>query len=247
MRLNLPDVTAVMIDVQCHDLARLALFDSMRDIDFGEVIVFCDADLSVPGTRWVKVPRWPTIADCCKFLWYELPDHISTDWMVLLHWDGWIVDPTCWSEDFLQYDYIGAPWCLDDGFNVGNGNALRSLRLMRFLQQNPARFPLTTYKEDDLVSRVYRTDLERLGFKWAPETLASQFSFECSRPSWHSRHFMFHDSFNFPLVLSGERLNERVELMRQNPSIKHKLAELESGRRPMILPHLAAPRHSAAA
>jgi hypothetical protein len=246
MRLNLADVTLVMIDVQCHDLARLALHDSMRDIDFGEVVVFCNADLAVPGTRWVPVPRWPSIAECCKFLWYELPNHISTRWMLLIHWDGWIVDPSCWREDFLQYDYIGAPWC-HDTFNVGNGNALRSLRLMRFLQQNAELFPLTTYQEDDLVSRVYRTRLETSGFQWAPESLASQFSFECSRPSWSSRHFMFHDSFNFPLVLSGDRLNERVRLMRENPSIKHKLAELESGRRPMILPHLAGRSRWAAA
>jgi hypothetical protein len=53
MKLRLPDVTLVMVDVQCHALARLALQDSMRDIEFGDVVVFCDADLAVPGTRWV--------------------------------------------------------------------------------------------------------------------------------------------------------------------------------------------------
>ncbi len=62
---------------------------------------------------------------------------------------------------------------------------------------------------------------------------------ECTRPSWFSRHFMFHDSFNFPLVLAGERLAERVRLMRENPRIKHKVAEFDAGRRPMILSRLA--------
>jgi hypothetical protein len=51
---------------------------------------------------------------------------------------------------------------------------------------------------------------------------------------------MFHDSFNFPLVLAGERLDERVRLMRANPAIAHKVAELDAGRRPLILPRLAA-------
>ena len=160
--------------------------------------------------------------------------------MILIHWDGWIVNPSCWRDEFLQYDYIGAPWWYDDGLNVGNGNAIRSMRLMRFLQQNTAEFPLTTYKEDDLISRTYRPMLQRHDFKWPPETLASQFSFECTRPSWSSRHFMFHDSFNFPLVLAGERLDERVRLMRANPAIAHKVAELDAGRRPLILPRLAA-------
>jgi len=240
MKLQLPELTLVMIDVQCPDLARLAIADSMRGIDFGDAVVFSDTDLAMPGTRWVKVPKWPSIAECCKFLWYELPKHISTGWMILIHWDGWIVNPSCWRDEFLQHDYIGAPWWYDDGLNVGNGNAIRSMRLMRFLQQNTAEFPLTTYKEDDLISRTYRPMLQRHGLKWPPETLASQFSFECTRPSWSSRHFMFHDSFNFPLVLAGERLDERVRLMRANPAIAHKVAELDAGRRPLILPRLAA-------
>ena len=240
MKLHLPDVTLVLIDVQCHELARLALQDSLQDIAFGDITVFSDVDLCVPGTRWVKVPKWPSIAECCKYLWYELPNHLFTGWMLLIHWDGWITDPACWSDEFLKYDYVGAPWWYADGYNVGNGNALRSLRLMRFLQQHKDYFPLSTYKEDDLISRSYRPMLETCGFKWPPETLASTFSFECTRPSWSSRHFMFHDSFNFPLVLDGERLAERVRLMRDNPRIKHKMAELDAGRRPLILPRLAA-------
>jgi hypothetical protein len=35
--------------------------------------------------------------------------------------------------------------------------------------------------------------------------------------------------------------------MRENPSIKHKLAELDSGRRPMIIPRLAVASPSVAA
>ena len=52
---------------------------------------------------------------------------------------------------------------------------------------------------------------------------------------------MFHDSFNFPIVLDSERLAERTRLMRANPAISRKVAELDSGRRPTILPRLAAP------
>jgi hypothetical protein len=240
MKLRLPDVTLVMIDAQCHELARLALMDSMRDIEFGDVVVFCDADLSVPGTRWVDVPKWPSTADYCKYFWYELPSRLATRWMLQIQWDGWITDPACWSHDFLLYDYVGAPWWYADGLNVGNGCALRSLRLMRFLQEHQKYFPLYSYKEDEILCRTYRPILEKCGFRWAPEVLASRFAFECTRPSWSSRHFMFHDSFNFPLVLADDRLNERVRLMRENPRLAHKVAELDGGRRPIILPRLAA-------
>ena len=248
MKLRLPDVTLVMIDTQCHELARLAMEDSLRNIEFGDAVIFSDEPINVAGARWVKVPKWPNIAECSHFMWYELPDHIETKWAINIQWDSWIVDVSCWTDEFLQYDYVGAPWWYDDNLNVGNGCALRSRSLMRFLQANKERFPLAISQEDHLIGRVYRSALEKGGFKWAPETLASQFSLECTRPSDNSRHFMFHDSFNFPYALEGERLAERVRLMRANPAIAHKVAELDSGRRPIIVPRLGAsqkPNHSA--
>lgn len=240
MKLRLPDVTLVMIDTQCHELARLAMEDSLRNVEFGAAIIFSDEPIEVAGARWVKVPKWPNIAECSHFMWYELPDHIATKWAINIQWDSWIVDVNCWTDEFFQYDYVGAPWWYDDNLNVGNGCALRSRSLMRFLQTNKERFPLSVSQEDHLIGRVYRPALEKHGFKWAPETLASQFSLECTRPSEDSRHFMFHDSFNFPYALQGERLAERVRLMRANPAIARKVGEL--GRRPDILPRLAAPQ-----
>jgi hypothetical protein len=175
MTLRLPDVTLVMIDTQCHELARLAMEDSLRDIEFGDAVIFSDEPIEVAGARWVKVPKWPNIAECSDFMWYELPDHIETKWAINIQWDSWISDPDYWTDEFLQYDYVGAPWWYDDNLNVGNGCALRSRSLMRFLQENKERFPLSISQEDHLIGRVYRGALEEAGFKWPPETLASRF------------------------------------------------------------------------
>jgi hypothetical protein len=240
MKLHLPDVTLVMIDTQCHALARLAMADSLRDIVFGDAVIFADEPIEVEGARFVKVPKWPNIGQCSHFMWYELPDHIATKFAINIQWDSWIVDAGCWSNEFLAYDYVGAPWWYNDALNVGNGCALRSRKLMKFLQQHKDCFPLTISQEDHLISRIYRPTLEQCGFKWPTETLASRFSLECTRPAENSRHFMFHDSFNFPNVLSGERLAERLALMRANPSIARKVAELDQGRKPLIIPRLAA-------
>jgi predicted O-methyltransferase YrrM len=239
MKLRLPDVTLVMIDTQCHELARLAMEDSLREVEFGDAVIFSDEPIEVAGTRWVKVPKWPNIAECSHFMWYELPNHIQTKWAINIQWDSWIVDTGCWTDEFLQYDYVGAPWWYNDNLNVGNGCALRSSALMRFLQTNKECFPLSMSQEDHLIGRVYRAALEQKGFKWPSEKLASRFSLECTRPSQDSRHFMFHDSFNFPFALEGERLAERIRLMRANPAIARKVAELS--RQPMIMPRLATP------
>ena len=133
MQLRLPSVTLVMIDTQCHELARLAMADSLAGIAFGDAVIFADAPIAVAGSRFVQVPKWPNIGECSHFMWYELPDHITTDFAINIQWDSWIVDPSCWTDEFLAYDYVGAPWGWHgDAHEVGNGGfSLRSRRLIR--------------------------------------------------------------------------------------------------------------------
>jgi hypothetical protein len=144
---------------------------------------------------------------------------IKTDFFITLEWDGWVIDPDMWSDEFLQYDFVGAPWWYEeDELNVGNGLALRSVQLMRYLADHRNVLPVDT-AEDATLCRVYRPVLERHGFKWPTEQVASRFAFECSRPSPDSRHFMFHGPFNFPAVLAGARLKERMRLIEANEYI----------------------------
>jgi len=242
MKLHLPNVTLVMIDATCPELARLSLEDSLAQVDCAEVLVCSPERIDVPGTQWVKVEKWPDRLGMYNFFWYEFHNLLKTDWFLLISWDSWVIDATRWTSEFLDYDYVGAPWWYDDGLNVGHG-VLRSRRLMRFLATHKETFPVA-HPEDDLLSRRYRPALEREGFRWPSEQLASRFMFECTRPSVDSRHFMFHDSFNFPFVLKGARLVERVQLMWENPYLRRndiKIAELRAGRKPLILPRLAAP------
>src|ERR1019366_8524086 len=52
-KLQLPNVTLMMVDVICHDLARLSMEDSMRAADFGAKIVFSDQQIGDwPDVRW---------------------------------------------------------------------------------------------------------------------------------------------------------------------------------------------------
>lgn len=223
-KLQLPNVTLMLADIVCHDLARLSLEDSMRAADFGDVVVFSDEPLGVPGVRWIQVPPWSSSKVYSKWLWSDLAQHLHTSHWLHTQWDAWVTNPKCWTDEFLEYDYIGAPWWTPPGnYNVGNGIGLRSTRLMQFLSEHIDQFPLPSSEDDPFegnedtnLSIVYRPTLEAQGFKWPSEQLASRLSFEYTRPSLTSKHFMFHDSFNFPQVLSPERLAERVKLMQEN-------------------------------
>ena len=247
MRLKLPDVTLVMMDCTCPELARLALLDTLELIEPAQTLWVSDADPpGMPnwnrtyGIHWVEIKPFKTIQEYCEFLWYDLLNFIPTKFFLNIQWDGWVVDPGMWDTEYLQYDFIGAPWWYDDGHNVGNGTGIRSTKLMRFLGEHRALLPVYG-KEDELLGRVYRPILEHQGFKWAPEQLASKFSMECTRPSITSKHFMFHDSFNFPVMLSPEKYEQRLKLMRENPYIRKgkKLQELEQGRKALIIDRLA--------
>ena len=49
---------------------------------------------------------------------YELPKHVDTEFAMLIHDDGFVVNPESWKEEFLEYDYIGAPYPLpQDNFS----------------------------------------------------------------------------------------------------------------------------------
>src|SRR6266850_1256662 len=113
--LLLPEVTLVIVDNVCPELAQLALQDSYKDITFGAVLVF--------DTFTAR-----TVKDAQHFLWFNVPQYVKTSHILTIQWDGWVINPHLWNDDWLQYDYIGAPW--DDGC-VGNGGfSLRSKRLM---------------------------------------------------------------------------------------------------------------------
>ena len=132
-----------------------------------------------------------------------------------------------WTDDFLQYDWIGSPWWYKDGLNVGNsGFCLQSIKLMRFLADNAANYPITR-RYDDQICREYRPRL--MQFKWAPENLAAQFAFERSRPAIDSRHFGFHGMFNWPFVLPPAKIAERMAIARKTDYLKNHamMAELE--------------------
>lgn len=240
MKLQLPDITLVMMDCTCPELARLALQDTIALIEPADTLVFSDQSLGVPNIQDFRVKPWGTIQDFCGCLWYEVHNFVKTSHFLTIQWDGWVIDPGMWDNEYLQYDFVGAPWWYNDGYNVGNGTALRSVKLMQFLSRHRDLLPVYG-KEDELLGRVYRPILEHQGFKWAPEQLASKFGMECTRPSVTSRHFMFHDSFNFPAVLSAEKYQQRLKLMQQNPYIckGKKLQELEAGRTALILDRLA--------
>lgn len=226
-KLNLPDVTLVMIETREHKLAHLAVEECVSKVNFGQVLVLTDQPIQFGGlnkhcdVRVHQVVDAPDKMGWCRQSWYDLPPLLQTPFALQIQWDSWVWDVAMWRDEFLHYDYVGAPWWYKDGKNVGNsGFSLISTQLKRYLRDRQWQFPLDTTAEDDLMCRKYRyLALEPMGFTWAPEWLARVFAFECCRPSPKSRHFGFHAAFNFSEVLDEEALEHRARLMLASPYI----------------------------
>ncbi len=121
--------------------------------------------------------------------------YVDTDFAMFIHGDGYVIHPELWRDEFLDYDYIGAPWPLPkDNYSylddtgrlqrVGNSVSLRSKRLM----QAPSLydFEWKSYygntNEDGFLCCHHRTDLENLGCVFAPLDVAKHFSKEHEIP-----------------------------------------------------------------
>jgi hypothetical protein len=122
---------------------------------------------------------------------YNLPKHINTDYCILIHDNGFIVNPEKWKDEFLNYDYIGAPWPQpNDSFSyrdidgniirVGNSVSLRSKKLLDVpIKYNLEWKPFHGFtNEDGFICVNYRHKYLEDGCKFADIDVAKYFSHE---------------------------------------------------------------------
>lgn len=131
--ISLPNVTLITLTNKDFEDHKKALDKSCEGIDFGAVKLIWDE-------KCTSIDEWN------KKIIYELWRYVDTDYAILIHADGHIINPDLWNPDWLQYDYIGAPWPLPtDDYSyrtpegelvrVGNSVSLRSARLLRLPTQ----------------------------------------------------------------------------------------------------------------
>ena len=122
-----------------------------------------------------------------------MAEHVTTDHILFVQWDAMAYNKDMWTNDFLQYDYIGAPWpWAHNGVNIGNGGfSLRSRRLLDALQdphiQSQGRH------EDLVIGEYFRPYLESKGMRYPTVDVAAQFSYELGD---YQNSFGFHGPWN---------------------------------------------------
>jgi hypothetical protein len=181
----MPQVTLVAIDTRAPTLAAQSLQRSSAGIDFARLVLFSHGVERATLASDIELADIGPIgsgAEYSHFVVRRLPEHVATPFALVTQWDGFVVDPAQWRDEFLEFDCLGAPWHdQPEARCVGNGGfLLRSQRLLhsgRDLRVSPE------HPEDQALCRDHRDPLEREhGVRFAPPWLARRFAFENFRP-----------------------------------------------------------------
>jgi Flp pilus assembly protein TadD len=206
--LELPGVTLCCIDTVNHALAVRALRLSRAQIRFGRTLFISDRDVIAQDLEVEIVPAMTSRDDYSQFVLKSLAPRIDTPHVLLVQWDGYVLNPAAWREEFLDCDYIGARWFWhDDAMRVGNGGfSLRSRKLLLALDDPRI---VHTEAEDLTICRAFRPLLEREhGIRFASEATADAFAYEVAYPV--GKPFGFHGLFNFCRVVPPDELTKLV-------------------------------------
>lgn len=193
MKKKLSNVTLFGLD--CVDINRLiqAAEICAKDFEFEQIKLL--TSLESNNSNIVKIVPVNSIEAYNSFMIKKINSYIDTDFALVIQYDGFILNPKAWADDYFKYDYIGAPWYEDGQFIVGNGGfSMRSKKLLEILQKDETIQISPDEPEDTFICMEKRDYLESKGIKFAPVDLAKQFSLEANEKDgvrW-TNQFGFH-------------------------------------------------------
>jgi len=201
-------------------MALRALDRFRREIRFARTLLLTDAipaDIRLPeGIDVIATGPIGSHEEYSRIALKELYPHIATSHVLLVQWDGYVAHADLWIHQFLDCDYLGAPWPDGKGgHTVSNGGfSLRSRKLLEALQDD--HFPLVTNTEDVTICSHHRSRLESdFGIRFASPELAKWFSFKMDAGDViaGAKTFGFHGVFNLFLVESEREIAAMAPLL----------------------------------
>jgi len=211
--IEIPHTTLCCIDCYNYELSIKAIKRCLQACHFEKTLFLTDMEYQLDHIDVQKIPSIKTKEQYSMFLVRELQNYINTDFVLIIQFDGFIVNPDSWTVEFQQYDYIGAKWDYTDGLNVGNGGfSLRSKRLLQALSNKDIVIDSLKYGEDTFICRTYRRFLEKqYNIKFAPESIADKFSHEHFEPV--GKPFGFHGLFNIWRYIEPNEIENFINLI----------------------------------
>lgn len=220
--LSLENVTLVSMSSVRVDETIIALRKSYKNINFGSVkLVTHEKPGCLPKEiEFCQTKKISNIDEYSRQMIYCLDEYIDTDFALVVQYDGFVINASSWRKEFLEYDYIGAPFAQPADsfsyrdvsgkiFRVGNGGfSLRSKKLISLANKLKLEWkPFHGfYNEDGFICAMNRHVYEENGCKFAPLDVAKHFSHEADIPEIQGiMPFGFHGKRMLEKVLKIER------------------------------------------
>jgi Protein of unknown function (DUF5672)/SEC-C motif len=196
-RPRLQEVTLLTATSVNIDQTNAALLHCIQEIDFGAVKMLSSELPTVtdPRVEYIRIPPIDFLG-YSRLIVGELNAYVQTSHCLVAQADGFVLDAALWRPQFLEYDYIGAPWpeyvalagpgnrhLRLDKNSVGNGGfSLRSKKLLEItsrLRFDDLDFPIKS--EDLLICHYLFDEMRAAGIRFAPPEIAALFSIESPR------------------------------------------------------------------
>jgi hypothetical protein len=190
-KLNLKNVTLYGVDTIDLDrqLKAFAICESYAEFGAKKILTNSkENSITDTGIQIISTDIINSIRDYNQFNLKHLNDYIDTEFVMVAEYDGFILNPDAWTDEFLNYDYIGAPLLVDGVQLTGNGGfSIRSKKLLELVQSDDAiqlgskADHKYAENEDWVICVVMRDYLESKGIRFAPAELGHRFSLENNR------------------------------------------------------------------
>jgi hypothetical protein len=208
-------LSAVIIDTYPNKhLAAIAVHMALRLPNVGKIYTFSDQPF-FDGAEFIKVPTLASNNDYGSIIFNEIPKYVTEEHFFIIQWDGFPLFPKNWSNEFLKYDYIGAPvlgWIGNGGFSLRSQKLLETIKSLKI---GIDKLDPNDQPEDGIICTKYRKELEAKGINFAPLNVAEKFSYQAGE--YKENIFGFHSPDNFPkffpepeLIRVADEIVERI-------------------------------------
>lgn len=208
------NITLVVIDSYQYKATEWAINHTRKFFPNNPLVVISDQDFYPARTKFVQVPKFNKQQHSLICL-AGVTEHVETTHALFIQWDGMPAHADNWRDEFMDYDYIGAPWpWYPEPYTVGNGGfSLRSKKLLELTPMLHQEFGREEWRwlEDGMIGITFRDWLVSQGIKFAPTELAAKFSRE--HPHAPTDSFGFHHRITANHYLTQEQLLEWTPLI----------------------------------
>ena len=195
--LHLDNVTLVCIDGGYNEKWSYKVLEHcIKLVKFNSVKFFChfafdDKEYKNDIIEKKFIPKFFLTEHYSQFVISQLYQHIETTHVLIVQYDGFILNPEAWNSDFLNFDYLGAPWPKCELLKTVSGNLTRvgnggfSLRSKKLLEVTTLYAHNLNRKHEDVFVCVDLNDIltNHHGCIFPSLELAQTFSWEYAIPN----------------------------------------------------------------